>query len=90
MPSEFPLQFRYRPLLTQGMMCVGKTNGGILILIDESMSREQTAITLWHELIHVLDAAVGRANDEERVEKLAAEWAVKCPEIVDLCRCPAP
>lgn len=84
-----PLQIIYRPLLTQGMFCVGKTPlDGYMILIDSGQSREQMAVSLWHEIIHLLDNAAGRENNEEAVEKLAAKWAKKCPEILEICKAP--
>ncbi len=85
MPAALKIQFR--PLLTSGMICVPKTEGGsYLILIDSDASESEQTVTLWHELIHLLEMASGKSSGEDAVEKLAVEWAKRCPEILTLCR----
>lgn len=75
----------FRPLLTQGVL--GTTDQGATILVDSESTREQQAITVWHEVLHLLLVALGvKDHDETAIEEAAKRLAAAMPEIVDWVR----
>lgn len=77
-----PISLHRRKLLTCGMLVSGPH--GIKILLDEDLSKDETAITLWHEVVHIIRAMNSNGNsDEEEVERDAKRLALAFPEIVD-------
>lgn len=83
-----PLTIKFRRLLYSGMVMTPTDPGkiGYMILVNSEQSEEQQAITLWHEIIHVLELANDKASGEEAVEALAVKLAKACPEILEICR----
>ncbi len=92
MSEKYPLRIEARPLLTCGVSGSGPTT--IFILVGSGQSRAEAAITLWHEVVHILMAAGGHAPPttsdelsalESRVESAAVRLAAACPEVVEFC-----
>jgi hypothetical protein len=81
---EFPLRIKVRPLLVPATMGFGPSS--IFIYVAPDATREDAAVSLWHELVHVLKFAGGhQEHDEEEVEALAQRLASACPEVLALC-----
>lgn len=78
--SDKPLQVIRRPLLVKGMLGTAPGRSAV-ILVGEGQSRPEEAVTLWHELIHLLKMAGGDDQDEEMIEQAAKHLATLYPEI---------
>lgn len=81
-----PLEFVVRPLLLQGCLGYAVDGGKAKIFVDEAQTKEQAAITVWHELIHLIKdgARCLIPHDETEVEVMAVRLAAAFPEIIDL------
>ena len=78
--TDCPLQVIKRPLLTRG--CLGSAPGrSAVILISDDMEWQEEAVTLWHEVIHLLKMAGNDDHDEEMIEMTAQHLATLYPEI---------
>lgn len=82
--SDFPLRFEVRPLLVPGMIARGPHS--IAILLADNLTRDEAAVTIWHEVVHMLKMAGGDTDhDEAKVEAAAKKLAACCPEVVTFC-----
>lgn len=92
--DRLPLRIIARKMLDCGVW--GRGPETIFIYVNEEQSREEAAITLWHEIVHVLMHAGGHVapvqpddagikRNEGYVEALAKRLAAACPEVVSLC-----
>ncbi len=76
-----PLEVNIRKLLVSGMLCT-TDDGRPVILISDDQSDEEKAISIWHEVVHLLRMA-GEGNQcEEEVEAAALKLAEVCPEVI--------
>jgi hypothetical protein len=81
-----------RPLLMSGMLTVRKdappsARRVYLILVDKGMSAEETCITLFHELIHIMLLIAGvdeSAHDENEIDRWAKRLAGTFPTVTQL------
>lgn len=89
MKNKFPLTIQFGKLLISGMLRAGPC--GVSILIDSEQSQNEMAISVWHEIIHLIEMGAGKDAkdcDEEMTEKLAVRLAEAFPEILELARAP--
>ena len=71
------------PLLTSGGLTRESATGTIVILVDETLSRQETAVTVWHELVHLIKSAGHSSQKEEDVESIAQQLALDFPQILE-------
>jgi len=65
---------------------VGTRPNGLFILLCEQLSREQAAISLWHEFRHIMESSKPNPNqDEDVIEADAKRLAAAFPEIIEWC-----
>lgn len=76
-----PLEIICRPLLVAGQLRFRKT-GTPVILVDDEQDDRQKAITVWHEILHLLRMAGNHSQDENEVERDAVKLAEVFPEIL--------
>ena len=80
-----PFEIRVRPLLVPGMLV--SHPAGIKIILARGMSRHEAAVTLWHEVYHILrstDLACDKQSEVE-AEAFGQKMAQHCPEIIEIC-----
>lgn len=53
------------------------------ILIDSEQPHGQKLVTLWHEVVHLMQMAGGFSQDEDDVEAAAKRLAAACPEALE-------
>lgn len=85
---NYPLRIIVRPLL----VCANTGSGpnGIFIMLADDLPRDEAAVSLWHEFVHIFKRIGDRehlntAENEAEVEAIAKKLAACCPEILDLC-----
>lgn len=74
------LTIKFRPLLVSGSY--GESPNGPVILIDSEQPPEQQLTAMWHEVLHLVLAALGRAHDENWIETMALRIAAACPDLL--------
>lgn len=74
------LTIKFRPLLVCGSY--GESPSGPVILIDSEQPTEQQLTTLWHEVLHLVLAALNKAHDENWIETMARRFAAACPDLL--------
>jgi len=80
--GAFPLRIKARPLLVPATMGYGPAT--IFIYVATEQSREEAAISVWHEVVHVLLFAGGaHEHDEDEVERAAQKLAKAYPEVLE-------
>jgi len=80
-----PFEIRVRPLLVPGLLV--SHPAGIKIILSCGMTRHEAAVTLWHEVYHILRSA-DRACDKQsevEAERFGQKMALACPEILTIC-----
>lgn len=73
---EPQLRVEFRPLLVNGMLATEPK--GRVILIDSEQSQQEQAISLYHEMLHLIGL-----KDEEKVEDMAQQLAEAVPWIIE-------
>lgn len=81
--SNYPLRIQVRPLLVTGTMGGGPNS--IFIYLMTGLERGEAAVTLWHEILHVLHFAGGTEHNEDAIEAMAQKLAAACPEVLTIC-----
>ena len=76
-----------RPLFSSGGLTrtlpTHATPGVPVILVDSEQSDQEKAVTVWHEVVHLMKSAGGDSQDEGQVEQFAQRLAGAFPEVLD-------
>lgn len=81
------VSFVRRPMRISGMLAKGTEDleGRHIVLVNSEDTEEEQAITLWHEIVHLIQLAGGlpeELHDEKEIEAAAGKIAKVCPEIL--------
>lgn len=81
---SYPFRIEVVPLLSSGGFGYGPHS--LFILLANDLNRQEAAVTLWHEVLHMLKRTSDSGpHDESEIEKLANKLGAACPEVITLC-----
>lgn len=87
MPTNWPISFEQHEIPCSGILT--KSAGGVRVVVHPDQSKEEIAVALWHEIIHLIRNSAGSrmegSEEEEFVEKHARQLAAACPQITEWC-----